>query len=76
MAGKDSFILTPDVVRGLNAAGACEGTPKGKRAQAAVQEAFQRLGRTKRPPAVAYQRRAGDRERVLTPGRRARIDAG
>ena len=40
MAGKDSFILTPDVVRGLNAAGACEGTPKGKRAQAAVQEAF------------------------------------
>ena len=40
MAGKDSFILTPDVVRGLNAHGACEGTPKGKRAQAAVQEAF------------------------------------
>lgn len=40
MAGKDSFILTPDVVRGLNAAGACEGTPKGKRAQAAVQQAF------------------------------------
>ena len=40
MAGKDSFILTPDVVRGLNAAGACEGTPNGKRARAAVQTAF------------------------------------
>ncbi len=40
MAGKDSFILTPDVVRGLNAAGACEGTPNGKRARAAVQQAF------------------------------------
>ena len=40
MAGKDSFILTPDVVRGLNAAGVCEGTPSGKRARAAVQLAF------------------------------------
>ena len=40
MAGKDSFILTPDVVRALNAAGACEGTPGGKRARAAVQRAF------------------------------------
>ena len=40
MAGKDSFILTPDVVRALNAAGACEGTPGGKRARAAVQQAF------------------------------------
>ena len=40
MAGKDSFILTPDVVRGLNRAGAYEGAPRGKRAQAAVQQAF------------------------------------
>ncbi len=40
MAGKDSFILTPDVVRGLNRAGAWEGKPSGKRAQAAVQAAF------------------------------------
>ena len=40
MAGKDSFVLTPDVVRGLNRAGACEGKPTGKRARAAVQQAF------------------------------------
>ena len=40
MAGKDSFVLTPDVVRGLNQAGAWEGKPSGKRARAAVQQAF------------------------------------
>ena len=40
MAGKDSFILTPDVVRALNRTGACEGKPAGKRAQAEVQRAF------------------------------------
>ena len=40
MAGKDSFVLTPDVVRGLNRAGAWEGKPSGKRARAAVQQAF------------------------------------
>ena len=40
MAGKDSFVLTPDVVRGLNRAGAWEGKPTGKRAREAVQEAF------------------------------------
>ena len=40
MAGKDSFILTPDVVRGLNRAGAYEGKPGGKRAREAVQAAF------------------------------------
>ena len=40
MAGKDSFVLTPDVARGLNRAGAWEGKPSGKRAQAAVQQAF------------------------------------
>ena len=40
MAGKDSFVLTPDVARGLNRAGAWEGKPSGKRARAAVQQAF------------------------------------
>ena len=40
MAGKDSFVLTPDVVRGLNRAGAWDGKPSGKRARAAVQQAF------------------------------------
>ena len=40
MAGKDSFVLTPDVVRGLNRAGAWEGKPSGKRARAAVQQTF------------------------------------
>ncbi len=40
MAGRDSFILTPDVVRGLNRTGAYDGTPRGKRAAAAVQKAF------------------------------------
>ena len=40
MAGKDSFVLTPDVVRGLNRTGAWEGKPSGKRARAAVQSAF------------------------------------
>ena len=40
MAGKDSFILTPDVVRALQHWGAVESEPKGKRAQAKVQEAF------------------------------------
>ena len=40
MAGKDSFVLTPDVARGLNRAGAWEGKPSGKRARAAVQAAF------------------------------------
>ena len=40
MAGKDSFVLTPDVVRGLHRTGAWEGKPTGKRAREAVQEAF------------------------------------
>ena len=40
MAGKDSFILTPDVVRALQHWGTVEAAPKGKRAQAQVQAAF------------------------------------
>ena len=40
MAGKDSFILTPDVVRALQHWGTVESAPKGKRAQAQVQAAF------------------------------------
>jgi 3-methyladenine DNA glycosylase Tag len=42
MAGKDTFLLTGDVVRALNLWGAVEGTPKGKAAQRLVQEAFNR----------------------------------
>ncbi len=40
MAGKDSFVLTKDVVRALNHWGDFEGEPKGKRAHGKVQEAF------------------------------------
>ena len=39
-AGKDTFVLTPDVVKALNAWGAFDGEPKGKRARAQVQDAF------------------------------------
>ncbi|MFQ5774174.1 MAG: DNA-3-methyladenine glycosylase I [Kiloniellaceae bacterium] len=40
MAGKDTFLLTGDVVRALNRWGAVEGTPKGKADRRNVQEAF------------------------------------
>jgi len=40
MAGKDTFILTPSVVKALIHWGAVDGEPKGKRARAQVQETF------------------------------------
>lgn len=40
MAGKDTFILTPAVVKGLNQWGAFKGEPKGKADRAKVQEVF------------------------------------
>lgn len=40
MCGKDTFILTQDVVKALNASGAFDGTPKGKGDRRKVQEAF------------------------------------
>lgn len=40
MAGKDTFVLTGDVVRGLNRYGGFDGTLKGKRDRARVQEVF------------------------------------
>jgi 3-methyladenine DNA glycosylase Tag len=40
MAGRDTFILTDDVVRGLNRWGAIEGEAKGKRGLRAAQDAF------------------------------------
>ena len=40
MAGKDTFVLTGDVIRALNQWDAFEGEPKGKKAQAKVQESF------------------------------------
>ncbi len=38
MAGKDTFLLTPDVVRALNRWGVVQGQPKGKAARRRVQE--------------------------------------
>ena len=40
MAGRDTFILTDAVVRGLNHWGAFEGRPKGRGDRLKVQEAF------------------------------------
>jgi 3-methyladenine DNA glycosylase Tag len=42
MAGKDTFILTPHVVKALNHWGAFSGEPKGKADRARVQGAFNR----------------------------------
>ncbi len=38
--GKDTFMLTPDVVRAINEMGVAQGKIAGKRDRAAVQEAF------------------------------------
>ena len=40
MAGRDTFILTSDVVDALIRSGAMEGEPKGKRGLQSAQEAF------------------------------------
>jgi len=40
MAGKDTFVLTPHVIAGLNHWGAFDGTPKSKGAKRQVQAAF------------------------------------
>lgn len=40
VVGKDTFILTPDVIRALNALGVAKGNISGKRDRAAVQEVF------------------------------------
>ena len=40
MVGKDSFILTPDVVQALNDRGAAKGNLNGKKDRALVQQAF------------------------------------
>ena len=40
MAGKDTFILTPDVMLTLNRFCGIEGSPKGKRDRARVQDVF------------------------------------
>ena len=40
MAGKDTFLLTGDVVRALAKARVCEGTPTSQRALREVQQAF------------------------------------
>lgn len=50
MVGKDTFLLTGDVVRALNHWKAFDGTPKGKRDRAQVQDAFNRWrAETNRP---------------------------
>ena len=40
MAGKDTFLLSRDVVKALNRWGGYDGEPKGKKARAAVQATF------------------------------------
>ena len=40
MAGKATFMLTPDTIKALNKWGAFKGEPKGKKARREVQEAF------------------------------------
>ncbi len=40
MSGRDTFVLTGDVVRALGRWGAIDGEPKGKRERARVQDAF------------------------------------
>lgn len=40
MTGKDTFVLTGDVIKALNKWGGYEGDPKGKKARAQVQIAF------------------------------------
>lgn len=40
MVGKDTFVLTKDVIKALNAFGVYDGDPKGKKARAEVQVAF------------------------------------
>ncbi len=40
MAGRDTFVLTGDVVRALQRSGVIDGEPKGKRDRARVQDAF------------------------------------
>jgi 3-methyladenine DNA glycosylase Tag len=42
MVGKDTFVLTDDVVRALNHWDAFDGTPKGKAARGRVQATFNR----------------------------------
>ena len=39
-SGKDTFVLTPDVIAALNRAGAFKGNPKGKGDRAKVQAVF------------------------------------
>jgi 3-methyladenine DNA glycosylase Tag len=40
MAGKDTFLLTNDVIRALNRWGACQGEPKSQKARLIVQDCF------------------------------------
>jgi len=40
MAGRDTFMLTGDVVRALRRWGTIDGEPKGKRDRQLVQDAF------------------------------------
>ena len=40
MAGKDTFMLSPDVVKALNRWGGIDGEAKGKKARAAAQDAL------------------------------------
>ena len=56
MAGKDTFILTPDVARALIEAGAAERPPSGKRELARAQEAFNAWAAESGAPLCAVSR--------------------
>ena len=50
MVGKDTFLLTADVVRALSHAGVCEGKPTSRSALGQVQEVFNDWARETRRP--------------------------
>lgn len=56
MAGKDTFLLTGDVVRALEKAGVCEGKPTSQTALKAVQAAFNAWARTSGRPLCQLSR--------------------
>ena len=56
MAGKDTFVLTADVVRALEAAGLCQGKPSSQTALRQVQQAFNGWARETRRPLCQLSR--------------------
>ena len=74
MVGKDSFILTPYVVSGLNKWGAFTGEPKGKADRAKVEAALLAWAREAKRPLCQVSMilaRATDRAETAPPAKRA-----